>query len=492
MNKRWIAAPFAAIAVAVPYFIAPKAETAYENALAELNHYMDKMGFPVVVERVGYKKGFLGSEAVSRIQLARFLDDSSDPQDCLDIVTEVNHGYGELLQGRWADTTTTIKPLSEQADCSLGMLYQEEQDFADFYQQAFGADGPAIINAHFKFNGATSIDYITDSFHIDHQTEADSVKGHVTEMRGILDLNEARDHVAIAIDWPGFSLLLQSDADNVQVDLTHYSLTGDQQQIYPYLWVGNGKQQVDGLTVQDKGPGGTAFHLGSFMLTSESAIKENKLHYTTNMSLDEATLDHHQLGSLLLELHFSDIDAEALNSLQSTFNDWLLSFQTEDLNAVKPLDQSALAEDIKKIAATSKIEITKLDYHINDHRAHIDGNANLINVDTIPADQMGLSPLSYLGHLQLALNAELDEPWVNSLTTIASQVYAKQAGMDAEVAQSIKDQMIMQFQQIAGQLSAMKYVSYDADKGLYTSQFSLADGKALLNGQVIEIPGLTR
>ena len=492
MNKWWIAAPIvAAVAAGVPFVTAPQAEHAFTAGVDELNDYLVKNGIPLKLTSMKYEKGTLASTSVQRLE---FFDptglDGMESPVCIDLETELDHGYTALLGGSWVSAKTTIVNPLKQTECGIAEAFTDQPELATAYIDQFGNKGPLVIESKFGLAGTSEIEMILKALDFKHNEDGEAVKIKSSELTGIFELNSGRDEVDIQMDWPGLEVEASEGAgQNISFNLDGMTLNADQKLLHQYLWVGPYEQKFGkwDLRIKDAEKD-IQFSVDSTSFVGDSEVASDMLNSDAVIAVNGIAYGKESLGDFELNLSFDDFPAEQTDQIVGFFTKLTNGALKGEGQEPNEAELQAFGEKAKQVMEKAKLKLNALQYGIGDEKVKFDGQVYLKDVDKLTIEQIDQDGKKLIKHIYAKLDGKLDEKLISTVANIAAKIQGELAGVPEENREMMASMMVTQASAALQNFQNMGFVVHDADAKQYKTEFSFENGQATINSQIIPLP----
>ncbi len=493
MKKLLIATPIVAALAAAPYLISQQAETRYKEETARLSEYLLDNGLPVKMEVAEYNSGFLSSKAVNRLAFSELLG-GEDSGVCFDLVSEIKHDYFTMLNGNLLKATTTIKPLDQQSECGIADEMENNAEFAAFYKEHFGTEGPISIKSVLGFTGTANIDFTLKPVEFEKEEDGKTIQANMQPATGAIAISADSNAVDFNMDWKGLNMVVTDPVDasgNVELAIDGYEITAAQQRHLDNIWVGPSHQRIGSLkmTIAPEGEAKN-FSMAEVVIDGESTVSGDLFSTRADMAMTGVMADGHDLGNLAFVVAFNELDLAATDKLIGFFKN--LNRATMDggmsEDHFSEEDKKAVGEAVLKLAQKGVIELQKVEYAQKDKKLSITGDMRMEGLENVSLEMLDSAPLMMMQHILLNLEAGLDAELVNSVAAIVADFQGQAQGMSDEEVQQMQQMMVMQFSTMAQMYTESGLLNYDAENDRYTSKLNMAKGELLVNGAPMPLP----
>jgi len=492
MNKFLIATPIAVALAVAPYLISQQAETRYKEETARLSEYLLNNGLPVRMDVAEYKGGFLTSKAVNRLVFSELLSGKGSGV-CFDLVSEIKHDYLTTLSGDLLRATTIIKPLEQQSECGIADEIENNAEFAAFYKEHLGSEGPIIIESRLGFSGTSHIDFAVKPVEFEQEDNGKTIKAEMQPANGVITISADNNTVDFSLDWKGMNMMVTDPVDasnNINLSLDGYEFNAAQQRHLKNVWVGPSHQRIGALNVTVAPQGEKKnFSMAEIILDGDSTVDGDKFSTKADMLLKGVTADGHELGDLTFVLGFNQMDLNATDKLIGFFKNLnhtaMNAAASEDLFTEE--QKNAVGEAALVLAKEGVIELKKIEYAQKGKKLSISGDMRLEGLENVSLEMLDVTPLM-MQHILLNLEAGLDAELINGVAAILADIQGRTQGMSAEDIQQMQQMMVMQFSSMAQMYTQSGMLNYDAENDRYTSKLNLAKGELLVNGAPMPMP----
>ncbi|MBL4894072.1 MAG: YdgA family protein [Emcibacter sp.] len=476
------------ILVVAPYFIGKMAQEKIENHASQITQMP---GYTLKI--TDYDQGWFTSHATLSYgfdeHTLNILNKSADKDVEFDTQT-----INALQEGLVFDITIAHGPVTFQRGISFSLLTMSgalrdiDHESYRLFKEKAKISSLLDLFATISYGGTASITLHSPAFKADYSDI--SGKKMIIDYAGMdidATINAAFDTYEAKAHINRLSITMEDGTVILHEVVTHSS--GDR--LNDYIWTGNGTASIGEFNVT--GPKNATFSLRNF--TSDYDFNKESdtaltLHWTSNAAAIETS--DVKLKDFQLDMDMNHLDLEAVTDYVKSINE---TYGTMNGEAPTPEKTAANMQAIaartgeKLIKGSPELIIHHLNFLMDDGFFKGDGIFS-INGEGLENIQELSDPLTLNKRLAAVTNIKFNKAMAQALTAVGLKKQLAAGGMDiSAMPKEQLDQMISIQTSAALQTFILQgYLQSEGDD--YFAHFDMKDGKRLINGKPLAIPGL--
>lgn len=443
-----------------------------------VNQQLKSRGLDASVSLASYQDGWRQSDG----HYALAVDMPADKKKplCVGISAQINHGWQQMLQGRWFDMTL-VPENTAQCD-GLGRLQHVE---AGKFWSGWLKD--VRIGAQVAWDGASVI--VLNSPAISKNAKKGPQFGAVS---GRIAVAPGAQTVSYHLNWDGLQLpkaaAIRSAALNQSAlaGIGAVSIDGQQRRYLKRLHTGHFQASVGSIDYFAAIHGQIA-HLQSSQLQIQATTTAKQGQLDSNASLDMKALKLNGVafGSLHLNGQFAGISAQPWDR----FNDRILKLQeqastTDPTSAEGILDQLT-NQDIslaQKGLQKATLTLSNSHYRLGKQEIDLQGKVAWPKLGQLAPAQIKASPMALLPVIEAHLDGAMDTGFTALLAARSAQVLGNQSDLDKSQVKAMQANFEVRFDQALQQMIQRGYLTQASNSAPYKIQLTLHKGTLKING----------
>ena len=447
--------------------------------LEQVNAALASRELPAQVSLEDYRRGWVQSRARYRITFD--MPGSPRKQACLTLAARVDHGWAQILTGRWLKLEGTPQ---DSADCHVLADLQGKSNLAVL---AAALKGTHILGSVY-FSGDTRIAVSSPAI-----GQADGKGVYFGAVSAAFRTTRDQQRLHYRLSWDGLKLPTEQALRSAMLSqkalggVGKLSVSGTQDRYLRHLNTGQFSAHIGSLTyLVAAGGQATRFRLEGLAFEARTKARGGQLDSRMSLDLSSLKLNGVDLGRLHMVGRFDGLDAKPWDR----FSDAVVAMrrQTKPGGAETPaaflarLPRSAVEDGIAGMK-DAQFRLDQAEYRLGKHRISLAGQLSWPALETLRPALLKANPAVFLKVIRASLSGNMDAGFPRTLAHRSAAVMGNQSNLTADQVKALQVSLELRADKFVSQLVERGILNPKKGSGGYGLTATYRAGSATLNGR---------
>lgn len=440
-------------------------------------------GLDASLDLASYQDGWRDSRAHYRLRV-NLPQDKQHPL-CFDLSARVQHGWQQMLRGRWFELT--LRP-GTTSRCS-GLKQIQGAEGARFWSQWLKG---VTLTGHVAWNRNIVLGLQRAAIHRSAKSGP-----QFGALRGQVAFGAGGKTLSYHLHWDGLQLsrpsALRSAALNQSAlaGIGAVSIDGHQSRYLEQLHTGHFAAEVDGIDYFTAIHGQIARLQGAqLQLQVTTQAEQGQLNSDVHLQFGGLKLNTVDFGQLLLEAHLTGIAAQPWDR----FNAHILALRNHASASASPPEdilQELTDPDIalaQKGLSQARLTLTEGHYRLGDARISMTGQLASPTLGQLKPAQIKASPERLLKTLRAHLDIAMDRAFTQVLAARSARVLGNQSSLKPDQVKALQSQFAQRFNAWLQSMQTRGFIEQDQQAGKWRLRLTFDGSHLKVNGNPWNLP----